>query len=57
LNRLEDAEIYRFLKTNLAYIRNFRHEERLGGEDEYYLTSLESAMEFVQNLQESDLKL
>ena len=43
------------LKSNLVYVRCFRVE--LQGQEEYYLTALESALEFVQNLQASDLKL
>jgi len=34
-------------KTNLAYVRHFRQESRLNGEDEYYFTTLESAVEFI----------
>ena len=45
------------LKTNLVYIRMFRHESRLVGEDEYYLTTIESAVVFVQNMTTGDLKL
>lgn len=43
------------LKTNLVYIRCFRLG--LGGQDEYYLTALESALEFIVNLKSEDLKL
>lgn len=39
-----------FIKSNLEYIRLFRHESRLDGQDEYYLTTLESAVEFIYNL-------
>ena len=43
------------LKSNLVYIRCFRVE--LKGEEEYYITALESALEFILNLKLSDLKL
>ena len=55
--RGEFAECAKLLKTNIVYIRMFRHEDRLHGEDEYYLTSFESALEFVQNITMGDLKL
>ncbi len=48
------------LKSNLAYVRHFRQESFLHGQDDYYLQTLESVIEFIQNLSEtytSDLKL
>ena len=48
------------LKSNLAYIRYFRQESFLNGEDDYYLNTLESIVSFVENLSENyrtDLKL
>jgi len=45
------------LKTQLNYIKAFRQEHLLKGEDEYYLTSLESAIDFIRDLQKTDLTL
>lgn len=45
------------MKSNLEYIRLFRHADRLDGQDEYYLTTLESAIEFIYKMGPSDLKL
>ena len=48
------------LKSNLNYVRHFRQESFLHGQDDYYLQTLESVIEFVQNLSETyrtDLKL
>ena len=47
-------------KTGLAYVRHFRQEAKMCGEDEYYFTTIESAVEFIYNLDKnysSDLKL
>jgi len=38
------------LHSNLRYIRLFRHEERLSGEDDYYLTTIEGAVTFMEDL-------
>ena len=46
---------YTMLKSNLVYIRCFRVE--LQGQEEYYVTALESALEFIMSLQATDLKL
>lgn len=48
------------LKSNLNYVRHFRQESFLHGQDDYYLQTLESVIEFIQNLSDtykSDLKL
>lgn len=45
------------LKSNLDYIRLFRSAERFDGQDEYYLTQLESAAEFILKLGPADLKI
>jgi len=45
------------LRSNLEYIRLFRHPDRLDGQEEYYLTNLESAVEFIQNISAKDLKI
>ena len=57
---VEESRSTLLLKSNLAYVRNFRQESFLHGEDDYYLQTLESAVEFIQNLSETyrtDLKL
>jgi hypothetical protein len=38
-------------------VKHFRHQDRLTGEDEYYLTTLESVVEFIHGIQPSDLKI
>ncbi|TNV73437.1 hypothetical protein FGO68_gene16687 [Halteria grandinella] len=43
------------LKSNLEYIRLFRHAERLDGQEEYYLTQMESAAEFLYKAGWGDL--
>ena len=45
------------MHSNLEYIRLFRHEDRLDGQDEYYLTTLASAADFLLTLTAADLKL
>jgi len=41
----------------LEFIRLFRSEHRLDGQEEYYLTNLESAAEFIYNMSYKDLKI
>jgi hypothetical protein len=38
------------IRSNLEYIRLFRHNDRLTGEDDYYLTSVSSAADFIERL-------
>lgn len=45
------------LNTNIQFVKHFRHQDRLTGEDEYYLTTLESVVEFIHGIQHSDLKI
>jgi len=45
----------KFLKSNLVYIKSFRVE--LQGQEEYYITAMESALEFLSDLKQSDLKM
>ena len=57
---MSDSKSSQILKSNLAYVRHFRQESFLHGQDDYYLQTLESVIEFIQNLSEtykSDLKL
>jgi len=35
------------LKSNMAYVRHFRQESFLHGQDDYYLQTLESVVEFI----------
>jgi hypothetical protein len=37
------------LKSNLKYIQLFRHETRLESQEEYYFTTINSALEFIEN--------
>jgi hypothetical protein len=39
----------RKLKSNLRYIQLFRHETRLESQEEYYFTTINSALEFIEN--------
>ncbi len=39
----------RKLKSNLRYIQYFRHETRLESQEEYYFTTINSALEFIEN--------
>ena len=41
----------------MQFVKHFRHENRLSGEDEYYLTTLESVIEFIHGVSDKDLKL
>ena len=43
----------KLLRSNLSYVRHFRQEDLLQGQDNYYLTTLESVVEFIQTLQEN----
>lgn len=38
-------------------MKHFRHQDRLSGEDEYYLTTLESIVEFIHGISNKDLKI
>lgn len=38
-------------------MKHFRHQDRLSGEDEYYLTTLESVVEFINGVSHKDLKM
>ena len=38
-------------------MKHFRHQDRLSGEDEYYLTTLESIVEFIHGISHKDLKI
>ena len=56
--------IYLVLKTNLkktnssvSFIVDFRSEKRLKGLEEYYFTAFQSAIEFIETLDETKLKI
>ena len=55
--QIEDPLILQELNTNIKFVQCFRHQERLSGEDEYYLTTLESIVEFIHNVSHIDLKV
>lgn len=38
------------LKSNLSFIQLFRHETRLDSKEEYYYTTISSAVDFIENL-------
>lgn len=40
----------RKLKSNMKYIKNFRHFSRLESAEEYYFTTISSAIEFIEKL-------
>ena len=40
----------RKLKSNMRYIKNFRHFTRLESVEEYYFTTISSAIEFIENI-------
>lgn len=50
---VEGTNSTKLLRSNLQYVRMFRQESLLHGQDEYYLTTLESVIEFIQNLSET----
>ena len=41
----------RKLKSNMKFIKNFRHYTRLESVEEYYFTTISSAIEFIENMQ------
>jgi len=55
--QIEELQILQDLSTNIQFVKHFRHQERLEGEDEYYLTTLESVVEFIHGLSHVDLKV
>lgn len=55
--QIEDLSILQDLPTNIQFVKHFRHIDRLSGEDEYYLTTLESVVEFIQGISPKDLKI
>jgi hypothetical protein len=40
----------RKLKSNMKYIKIFRHQTRLESIEEYYFTTISSAIEFIENI-------
>ena len=45
------------LKSNLSYIQLFRHETRLESQEEYYFTTINSALEFIENSNHNKLNI
>lgn len=43
--------------TSINFIRDFRHYDKLKGLDEYYYTAYESAIEFIDSLESSKLRI
>ena len=55
--QIEEKQILEDLPTNIQFVKHFRHQDRLSGEDEYYLTTLESIVEFIHGISFKDLKI
>lgn len=55
--QIDDFQILQELPTNIQFVKHFRHIDRLTGEDEYYLTTLESVAEFIHGISAGDLKI
>ncbi|CAI4035389.1 hypothetical protein SMKI_13G0370 [Saccharomyces mikatae IFO 1815] len=47
----------RYLVSNVNYIERFRSSDFIRGEEEYYLSSLQAAINFIMNLTESSLTI
>eukprot|EP01017_Pseudomicrothorax_dubius_P038011 TRINITY_DN5640_c0_g1_i4.p1 TRINITY_DN5640_c0_g1~~TRINITY_DN5640_c0_g1_i4.p1 ORF type:complete len:228 (+),score=59.84 TRINITY_DN5640_c0_g1_i4:651-1334(+) len=45
------------IATNIEFIKDFRSAQRLRGLDEYYFTAFQSALEFIEQLDASKLKI
>lgn len=55
--QIEEKVILQDINTNIQFVKHFRHQDRLSGEDEYYLTTLESIVEFIHGISNRDLKI
>jgi hypothetical protein len=55
--QIRDNNIIGRLKSIISYVRLFRHESLLEGEEDYYLTTMENVVQFLHDLKPSDLKL
>lgn len=55
--QIEEKQILQDINTNIQFVKHFRHQDRLSGEDEYYLTTLESVVEFIHGVSHKDLKM
>lgn len=47
----------RKLKSNLSFIELFRHKTRLESEEEYYVTTLTSVVQFVENITSKAIRM
>jgi len=45
------------LKSNMNFIRNFRHSTRLESEDDYFCTTVSTAIEFIDKLSFQNLNI
>ena len=45
------------IKSNLNFIKLYRHKNRLESEEEYYFTTLFSAVEFIESLNHTKLNI
>jgi hypothetical protein len=45
----------RKLKSNISYIKMFRHPVRLSSQEEYYHTAMDTAVGFLENMSAKDL--
>ena len=52
-HEVEGSNSSQLLMSNLIYVRMFRQEALQQGQDEYYLTTLESVIEFIKTLSET----
>lgn len=55
--RVRDKDSVARLKSIISYVRLFRHESLLEGEDDYYVTTMENVVQFIHDLKVSDFKL
>ncbi len=44
------------MKSNMNYIKNYRHKKRLDSGDAYYFTTINSAIGFIENLNYKNLQ-
>ena len=52
--QIKDPAVLTDLNTNIQFVKNFRHEDRLTGEDQYYLVTLESVVGFIHGAKDED---
>jgi hypothetical protein len=52
-----DSVLVTQLKSNISYLRLFRHDSRMQGENECYLVTIEGAVGFLHDMSAKDLTL